>query len=478
MTRARTDKTSSRRSLRLWAAVLTLLSMSFLSMQAHAVSLKESDDWSLDLDGSVKLYGLTMHLSWPWLAMAASGWDGRTAALGLGEARLKFSGSYTDRVRWDVQLHGAVMTSSQPSATTAMSGGLSSLADTPRVLPLQYLDADDPSTIWKAQVDRLVVKIRLWKLDIHLGRQAVGLGVGLIWQPADLLGTFSFLEIDREYKPGVDAVRIDWALGQFTSLSLIGVAAGAPCRHVAHPTPRDPMTPSSWRRPDGDSCSPAGASVDGDHSAGLMRLRTTFGKVDLGLLGGYVRGDILAGAFVSATFGRWKIRSEATFTHDLTSGTDSPYWTPVNDFVRAVLGFDYGFDTSRPLNLVVELYYNGFGTIDPKGYMRRANLARMAEYAEVQNVGILYAGMALRWQAADTVETNLMMVSNLLDPSAHMSATVSFSLSDESALVLGSFVPIGKRPEIEGSFPAPEFVAKSEFGIYPFMLFGEYKRYF
>ena len=446
--------------------------------QARAVSLKETDDWSVDLGGSLKLYGLAMHLNWPWLAIAVSGWDGRSVVSGLGEARLKFSGSYKDRVSWEAQIHSAVMTSSQPNAMTALSGGLSALADTPRALPMQYLDTDDPSTIWKAQVDRLFVKLRLWKLDIRIGRQPIGLGVGLIWQPADLIGTFSFLEIDREYKPGVDAVRVDWALGRFTELTLVGVGAGAPCRHVTFPTSSDLFAPSRWQTPEGEACSPAEARLDANHSSGLFRLRTSLGKFDLGLLGGYVRGDILAGAFVSATFDRWKIRSEATFTHDLTKDIDSPYWTPVNDFVRAVVGFDYGFNTSRPLDLIVELYYNGFGTMDPKGYLRRATLARMAEYGEVQNVGLFYAGMALRWQAADTVDTNVMIVSNLLDPSAHLSATVSFSLSDESVLLLGGFVPMGKGPRLEGAVWAPELVAKSEFGLYPLMVFSEYKRYF
>ncbi len=458
-----------------WLALATCL---VFATQAQAVSIKETDDWSIDLGGSLKLYGLAMHMNWPWPALAAGGWDGRSVISGLGEARLTFSGSYKDRVRWDTQLHTAVMTSSQPNAMTALSGGLSALADTPRALPLQYLDTDDPNSIWKAQVDRLLVKLRLWKLDIRLGRQPIGLGVGLIWQPADLIGTFSFLEIDREYKPGVDALRVDWALGRFTELTLVGVAAGAPCRHVSRPTASNPLAPSHWTTPAGDRCSPARARLDADHSTALVRLRTSLGKFDLGLLAGYVRGDILAGAFLSATFGRWKIRAEATFTHDLTKGIDSPYWTPVNDFLRAVLGFDYSFDTSRPLNLVAELYYNGFGTIDSKGYLRRASLARMAEYGEVQNVGLLYAGLALRWQAADRLETSLMLVSNLTDPSAHLSASLAFSLTDESVLLLGGFLPIGTRPILEGPVLAPELTARSEFGLYPLMVFSEYKRYF
>ncbi len=446
---------------------------------ARATSLLESEDWTLDLDGSAKLYGLALHLSWPAVLPATLGWESNTALAALGELRLKFSGSWRDRVSWNVQLQSAAFLANQPNALTSMGGGVAALADPPRALPLQYTDLDDPKAVWRAQFDRLWVKVRIWKLDLRVGRQPVSLGVGFIWQPADLVGTFSFLELDREFKPGVDALRLDWSLGESTELTVVGVAGGPVCRHVSRPRPVDLAAPSVWRTPAGDTCNPADPRFTWDHSVGLLRFRTSLGPADLGLLGGWVRGDLVAGAFGAAVLGRWKLRSEVTFTHDFSADdTDGPYWSPVNDFVRAVAGVEYSFRTSRPLNLEVEFYYNGFGSLEAEGYLRRAALARVAEFGEVWNLGQVYLGSALRWQAADTVETSVLLVANLVDPSAHLSATVSFSLSDESSLVVGGFLPVGRGPEVRFGPAGPEVVARSEFGLYPYMLYSEYKRYF
>ena len=443
---------------------------------ARGVQIHESDNWSVGLDGVIKTYGMSLYLPWSPQLVALMGWDSNAALMGMAEARVKFAGSYRDRVSWNLQLQTAGLVSSQPGALTSVGAGVAAFAQPPRALPLQYQDLDDPSQIWGVQVDRAYVKVRVWKLDIQLGRQPVSLGVGRIWQPADLVATFSFLELDKEYKPGVDALRVDWSLTPTVQLTAVAVAGGPVCRRASRPTPTSPATEEKWKTWSGESCSPSRPVFSWDHSTAAVRLRAGLSKVDLGGLAGWVRGDLVVGAFATANLDRWNLRTEVTYTHDWSADDlDSAYWSPVPDFVRAVAGVGYTFATKRRLQLEFEAYYNGFGTQDPEGYLRRASLARVAEFGEIWNLGVFYLGSLVSWEAADTLQVMGMVVLNVLDPSAHLSLNLEWSLSDESALVLAGFLPLGRRPSFE---PPLDFQVHSEFGLYPYMVFGEYKRYF
>ena len=474
------------------AMVVALLA----SLPVRALNLKESDKWTLDLDGAAKAYGIGVYLPWPWPALASPasmgglGWNSRSAALGLGDLRLKFHGAYKDRVRWKVHLRTAVMLSTQPGVLDSMGGGVSALAEPPRWLPLQFTDTDDPNVLWKGELDRLMVKVRFWKIDLTVGRQPISFGVGFVFQPMDLVGTFSPLEIDKEFKPGVDAVRADIALGKFTELTLVGVFGGPVCRHTSVPSSTNPLAPSKWTTPSGGGCSPGGARLDPEHSSAAVRLRTTWGKFDLGGLVGWVRGDVVAGLFASGAIKRFKLRAEGTFTHHFTSDElkyffddgelQNVYWTPVNNYFRAVVGFDYTFDTKKHLSTLVEFYYNGFGTLDKNAYLYRAMLPRVSEFGEVVNFGMFYLAWGWTYEAADKLKLIFSTMANLRDPSAHFSLMLDFTLSDNASVVMGGFVPVGKKIKLiyQSGLPTGEFKIGSEFGLYPYMFFAQYKRYF
>ena len=60
--------------------------------------------------------------------------------------------------------------------------------------------------------------------DLTAGRQAITFGKAYFWNPLDVFFPFDSSQIDREYKPGVDALRIDVPLGAFSGLNLVGAA--------------------------------------------------------------------------------------------------------------------------------------------------------------------------------------------------------------------------------------------------------------
>lgn len=459
----------------------------FPSVTARATSVVESDDWEIDVDGVVKASGTALHLPWPWPmvvadpAFGALGWTSRDALFGAGELRLKFSGRYReDRLKWDFQAKTGIFLFSEPNMVSTFSGGVSSAAEPPRSLPLQYTDAAAGRRIWNAAVDRLYLQTRLGPVDVLVGRQPISFGVGFIWQPADLLAPFSPLDIDKEFKPGVDAVRLNFNLGAFTELALVGVAGAPACRHVSIPTAADPLAPSEWQTPDGESCSPGAPRYESDASSLAARFRTTVGEFDLGGLVGRVRGDWVLGAFAAGTLGRWKLRSEATFTWDTDPGEPgAPDYSFRERFVRAVAGVDYSFDLSRPVHVFSELHYNGFGSRDPEDYPRILQSARISQYAELSALGQYYLGVGAVWELTEKLKASALALANLTDPSAHFSMNLEFLLSSESVLQLGGFLPAGRRPGLVTTGGIPSGVElRSEFGMYPSMIFLLYKRYY
>jgi len=71
------------------------------------------------------------------------------------------------------------------------------------------------------QVDRLNIDFNFQKWNISLGRQRINWGKNLVWNPNDIFNTANFLDIDYEEKPGNDALRIRYNIGDFSQLDAV-----------------------------------------------------------------------------------------------------------------------------------------------------------------------------------------------------------------------------------------------------------------
>ena len=429
-----------------------------------AVPLAESERHTIHVDGALKAFVFALHFPHyqsDVLPLVGLG-NGRWGGLGVADARIELEGTHQQRVSWQVHYR------TQPYVASSFAGAQSALgfvsAGQPaRVLPLQVVGPDQTTFQWRQQLDRLSVQLHLGPVDVTIGRQAVSFGVGFVWLPADLVGTFSPLELDQEFKPGVDALRVNVALGAFTELAFVAALGTPRCtvRSVA-----GAATQPTYSFPDGEACSQAEVRWSGasEHSVAMTRLRTTLRGWDVGLLTGWVRGDVVAGAFSAGAIGNLRVRAEAVYTWDLEwdatyAGSGNPA-SESDHFVRAVLGADYRFDTARELVLLAELYYNGFGTFEPRGYLSLAGRPRVAEFGEVFNLGQLYAAVGVTWEPHERLQGSLLAMANLHDPSAMCSATLSYTVSDESVVVAGAQLPLGQgrssTPRSRSrSWPAP-----------------------
>jgi hypothetical protein len=458
----------------LWSGIIFVCGgLVLYPVAARAVPLVEKSAHYVVLDGSFKSFFFGLHMPrHPEVMLDFLEIRNDYGAMAIADVRLKLEGEHKMRWQWKLHLRSQPLTSTFPNAMSFMGTGGS--ARPARALPLQTMQPFADRFQWYHEVDRLQASVRLGKFTIILGRQPISLGVGFVWKPADLVGTFSPLEVDREYKPGVDALRVDWALGAFTELSLIGAAGGPACRDGS--------------LPNGEPCHDYEPRFELDYSVALTRFRTTVGRFDLGALAGWVRGDVVGGVFATGTIKRFRIRSEAVVTYDVEEdrgaagfgqstyvGAGNP-----NDedavFVRAVLGADYQFDTKQKLFVLAELYYNGFGSHKTEDYADLMTRPRVQELGEVVNVGLLYAAVGVNWEPHYRVPLALTVMGNLLDPSLHISATATYKLGDNSILEGGAFIPVGRGPRFDENNLRLEI--RSEFGFYPYVYYLAWKMYF
>tara|TARA_A100001015_G_scaffold147496_1_gene163542 strand:- start:264 stop:1061 length:798 start_codon:yes stop_codon:yes gene_type:complete len=69
-------------------------------------------------------------------------------------------------------------------------------------------------------IDRLSLSGSQDKIDWQIGRQAVTFGSARVISPVDVFRPYAYQTIDQEYRRGVDAVRVTYALGETSEVDL------------------------------------------------------------------------------------------------------------------------------------------------------------------------------------------------------------------------------------------------------------------
>jgi len=95
-------------------------------------------------------------------------------------------------------------------------------------------DAVDLSATWKissntlfvSNVERLWVEYRRTKWNIKAGRQRVNWGIANTWNPNDIFNAYNFLDFDYEERPGCDALKIQYAISDFSNVEISSALTG------------------------------------------------------------------------------------------------------------------------------------------------------------------------------------------------------------------------------------------------------------
>jgi hypothetical protein len=391
--------------------------------------------------------------------------DGMAAGDGgveLGILRLKLDSRWNsgDRDRFRFELHGTAQAASPPG-----SGAVTSVAtgDTRRFFDLTKDSFGGGDVAGTTEIDRFNLRWDRPGFRMVAGRQAITWGVNYFWPVLDLFAPFAPQRIDRDYKPGVDALRFTVPVDDFSEVEIIAAGQGA-------------------RTPDDLSL------------ASMGRFHADLGEgastVDFGYMVGGFHRDFVLGGFFSADVRGTGLRGEVSWTspgcdpesahpvwHPTARGRalglrrlrrgDAPQGFGCGDFWRLTVGVDRLL-TPR-LTLIGEVSWNGFGAGDPADYTRLAEADRVRR-GEVVSLGRRYAGLSLAWQAHPLLTVTAAVLANRDDGSALFQPGVAWSVSDSVTWTAGLIASTGRGVR--------DGVLGSEYGAVPVVAWSSLTAYF
>lgn len=273
-------------------------------------------------------------------------------------------------------------------------------------------------------IDRANIKLKFESLDITLGRQAITFGTAYFWNPLDVFGPFTATQFDRDFKNGVDALRIDAPIGEFSGLSAVGVVGRGNYEQ-------------RWLR-----------------STLLVRGYTTVAGWDATIQGGKVFGGYQLGAGVVGDIEGLEIRSEASWYSPVEADS-------LPEHLTAVFGAGYRFENT--LYLSAEYLYNGAVLTEPLQDNEMGVSAHMSQGRLLHGSGHL-VGAILQYELMPILQSSAAALFSLSDSSYLIQPGLTLSISDESDVVVGAIIPQGD--------------SGTEFGGYPVMGYMQMKSYF
>ncbi len=362
-----------------------------------------------------------------------------------------------------LELHAVESITASSGGPASGYAGSSRSATRYRAFGLRWGQADQSRFSAGLEVDRASLRVSLPNLDVTVGRQPINFSKALFFNPLDAFLPFDPRAFDRDYKPGVDAVRLQVALGLTTGLEVVGALG---------PTLQVDRTVGA--------VSTQGGFIDATRkgAALLGRVFTTLGHVDLSLQAGKVYGGLVAGLGGAGELFGLGWRSELTvFRVDpaepstfLPDGRGHfPEVRLLDDGVSLVVGVERRFESE--LFLALEVFHNGLAAQD--------NLilsgARIA-LGQTQSLSRDLAAVTASYPLTPLWSVSLAALGSLSDGSLLLTPGIKWSAGSELEVLAGALVGLGARPRLDPALGAK--VPQTEFGTYPHLLWLEAKLYF
>ena len=289
--------------------------------------------------------------------------------------------------------------------------------------------------LWRHRFDRLSLA---WSpidiLEITIGRQTISWATTLLLTPTDPFVPFDPSDPFREYRAGVDALRVQVFPSPLSELDF-----------VLRPTKTE-------------------VAVLGEDTTTLTLLargRTTWKGWEISAWAGALHDEPAAAVGTTGGIGSLALRGEASLRED-------------NDDLkfRGTVGVDTRIEAfDRDLYLVFEYQHDGLGASSA------SDLARVFESdpfarGELQTLGRDVAVGQASYQLHPLASAQLLVLWNLNDGSALLAPAASYSVTNEARARAGLFWGIGSDDVTPEGFP------RSEFGPVSVIFYGSLSIFF
>lgn len=400
--------------------------------------------WELWSDEETGRY-VTLRPSLKWTGLAAHNPDAplffpeEDTATGLFRARLTLKGKLSDRLQTELAYEHRMQWASAASGTGAAGQILPSFLEAPyRLSQLDWSVTSTSKFTWRHEVDRALLDVRTNWGTITVGRQAIGMGRGTLFSAVDVFAPFSPTEVDREWRRGVDALRVEYRTTPTSSVELI--AAGG----------------RSW-----------------DDSALLFRARGYIGEVDGEVIVGKRGEDHMYAVTASAIVGGAEVHGELALFDIPEEHPDGGLFDTDGLMLKAVLGSSYTFDVGNGLTLLGEYHYSGFGVKDiddAVALLADESYQKRFLRGDAQILSRHALGMSATYPFNQAWTGTLLALFSPGDGSGLLSPAVQWDFSRSASLRANLFLPWGREPD-NGRI-------RSEYGATPVSLFVQLSMYF
>lgn len=387
------------------------------------------------LHGVVKVSGLSSHAGEDELLFPA-----RDTQTGLARARFVLTSPMGASLNGELAYEHRIRAATS-SARWSSGGVLPSEGDPPfRIVPLDWriAEREDGEYLHYHEVDRAVIAWKDDRTQATLGRQAIGLGRGVLFSAVDVFSPFSPTEVDREWRPGVDAVRVERMFADTFSTEVIGVFG------------------EMW-----------------EESALLGRVRGYTGKLDAEFIGGKLGEDGLYAVTVSGAAGDAEVHTELAVFHTAEEKPETGLLGNCQLVTKAVVGSSYTFGIGQGLTLLGEYLYSEFGSDSIEELQSRVGDPIWPERVRKGELTVPSRhalGVRLTYPVGVAWTASLMGLCSATDGSGLAAPSVSWNATRNVTAVLSGQVPWGA--------PSSQGLLQSEYGATPASVFLQVTVYY
>lgn len=219
--------------------------------------------------------------------------------------------------------------------------------------------------------------------DVRMGRQRIALGTGRFFSPLDRINPVAPNLLERDERPGVDALLVEHKLGPLARATAFYV----PGR---------------------------------DRDSGALQWHANAAAIDWSLIAGRFRDEDMAGGDIATQLGEAGLRAEVSWNRPDQGEA----------YQRGVIGLDYAF--ANTLTVSGEYYYNGAGAGDKRFY----NFLALLD-GRVLSLARDYAGVYASYELTPLLKSTNALVFNLDDGSRYFSPELTYSVRQNLDVTAG-----------------------------------------